>query len=34
LLGNYILKIGCHYFWPGLIPLPKNTLTIRLDQNL
>jgi hypothetical protein len=22
------LKIGCHYFWPGLIVLPKNTLTI------
>jgi len=19
-------KIGCHYFWPGLIVLPKNTL--------
>jgi hypothetical protein len=26
--GNSILKIGCHYFWPGLIiiALPKNTL--------
>jgi len=22
--GNYIPKIGCHYFWPGLIALPKN----------
>jgi hypothetical protein len=21
-----IPKIGCHYFWPGLIALPKNTL--------
>jgi len=20
--------IGCHYFWPGLIALPKNTLPI------
>jgi len=34
LLGNSISKIGCHYFWPGLILLPKNTLTIRLDQIL
>jgi hypothetical protein len=25
LYGNYILKIGCHYFWPGLVTLPKNT---------
>jgi hypothetical protein len=25
--GNSIPKIGCHYFWPGLIALPKkNTL--------
>jgi hypothetical protein len=24
---NYIPKIGCHYFWPGLIALTKNTLT-------
>jgi hypothetical protein len=27
---NYILKIGCHYFWPRLIALHKNTLTIEL----
>jgi hypothetical protein len=26
--GNSILKIGCHYFWPGLIALPKNTLPV------
>ncbi len=26
--GNSITKIGCHYFWPGLIALPKNTLPI------
>jgi len=26
--GNSIPKIGCHYFWPGLIALPKNTLPI------
>ncbi len=23
---NYILNIGCHYIWPGLLALPKNTL--------
>jgi hypothetical protein len=23
---NSITKIGCLYFWPGLIALPKNTL--------
>jgi hypothetical protein len=23
---NSIPKIGYHYFWPGLIALPKNTL--------
>jgi len=22
------MEIGCHYFWPGLIALPKNTLPI------
>ncbi len=27
---NSILKIGCHYFWPRLIALHKNTLTIEL----
>jgi hypothetical protein len=27
--GNSIPKIGCHYFWPGLIALPKNTLPIK-----
>ncbi len=27
--GNFIHKIGCHYFWPGLIALPKNTLPIQ-----
>jgi hypothetical protein len=26
--GNSIPKIGCHYFWPGLISLPKNTLPV------
>ncbi len=26
--GNFILKIGCHYFWPRLIALSKNTLPI------
>jgi hypothetical protein len=25
-----ICPVGCHYFWPGLIALPKNTLTIEL----
>jgi hypothetical protein len=24
--GNTIPKIGCHYFWPGLIALPRNIL--------
>jgi hypothetical protein len=24
--ANSISKIGCRYFWPGLIALPKNTL--------
>jgi len=24
--ANSIPKIGCHYFWPGLLALPKNTL--------
>ncbi len=27
--GNSIHKIGCHYFWPGLIALPKNTPPIQ-----
>jgi hypothetical protein len=27
---NSILKIGCHYLWPRLIALHKNTLTIEL----
>jgi hypothetical protein len=27
-----IAKIGCHYFWPGLIAPPKNTLPIGLVQ--
>ncbi len=22
--GNYFPKNGCHYFWPGLVALPKN----------
>ncbi len=26
--GNSIPKIGFHYFWPGLIALPKNTFPI------
>ncbi len=26
--GNSIPKIGCHYFWPGRIAFPKNTLPI------
>jgi hypothetical protein len=26
--GNYVPKIGCHYFWPRLIALPKNTIPI------
>jgi hypothetical protein len=26
--GNFIPKFGCHYFWPRLIALPKNTLPI------
>jgi hypothetical protein len=26
---NFISKIRCHYFWPGLIALPKNTLPIQ-----
>jgi hypothetical protein len=25
--GNSIPNIGCHYFWPGLTALPKNTPT-------
>ncbi len=32
--GNPIPKIGCHYFWPGLIALPKNTLTIHKGEEL
>jgi hypothetical protein len=28
LQGNSIAKIGCHYFWPELIALPKNNLPI------
>ncbi len=28
--GNSIPKIGCHYFWPRLVALPKNTLFILL----
>ncbi len=33
--GNSNPKIGCHYFWPGLIALPKNTLPIgwRIQSN-
>jgi hypothetical protein len=32
LQGISIPKIGCHYFWPELIALPKNTLPImRVD---
>jgi hypothetical protein len=27
--GNSIPKIGGHYFWAGLIALPKNTLAFR-----
>jgi len=30
--GNSIPKIGCHYFWPGLRALPKNTLPSILTQ--
>jgi hypothetical protein len=26
---NSIHTIGCHYFWPGVITLPKNTLPIQ-----
>jgi hypothetical protein len=26
--GNYIPKIGCHYFWPRLIALPKDSFPI------
>jgi hypothetical protein len=26
--GNYIPKIGCHYFWPRLTALPKDTFPI------
>jgi hypothetical protein len=29
---NSIPKIGCHYFWPGLIALPKNTLPIHIQS--
>ncbi len=29
--GNSIPLIGCHYFWPGLIALPNNTLPNRED---
>jgi hypothetical protein len=25
--ANWIPKISCHYFWPGLTALPKNTLS-------
>jgi hypothetical protein len=32
--GNSIPKIGCHYFSPGLIALPKNTLPIGLFKFL
>jgi len=29
---NSIPKIGCHYFWPGLIALPKNTIPIHIQS--
>jgi hypothetical protein len=34
--GTSIPKIGCHYFWPGLIkkPLPNNTLCTYLLSNV
>jgi hypothetical protein len=28
--GNYIPKFGCHYFWPGLIALPKHSTLLNL----
>ncbi len=31
MIGNSIHNIGCHYFWAGLIALPKNTLPIRVS---
>jgi hypothetical protein len=30
--ANSIPNIGCHYFWPGLIALPKNTLPIMMSN--
>jgi len=27
-------NIGCHYFWPGLIALPKNTLDLLVIPSL
>ncbi len=29
--ANSIPQTGCHYFWPGLIALPMNTLPIWFD---
>ncbi len=29
---NSIPSIGCHYFWPGLIALPKNTRPIMMSN--
>jgi hypothetical protein len=29
---NSVSKIGCHSFWPVLIALPKNTLSIHLSS--
>jgi hypothetical protein len=31
---NSIPNIGCHYFWPGLIALPKNTLDLLVIPSL
>jgi hypothetical protein len=30
--GKSIPNIGCHYFWPGLIALPKNTPPIMMSN--
>jgi hypothetical protein len=33
-IGNIFLQLTCHYFWPRLIALPKNTLPICKDTGI
>jgi hypothetical protein len=31
-MENLFLKLACHYFWPGLIALLKNTLPVEEER--